>query len=79
MKVKGDLSAGPFLPTKFRTAALGVKVSVSTQLEACIAVCKSCGDECELHAQHGMEHCRVCAEECRSCEQACNELLQAIS
>jgi hypothetical protein len=50
-----------------------------TQLEACIAVCKSCGDECELHAQHGMEHCRVCAEECRSCEQACNELLQAIS
>ena len=49
------------------------------QLEACIAACKSCGDECEIHAQHGMEHCRVCAEQCRTCEQACNELLQAIA
>ena len=49
------------------------------QLEACIAACKSCGDECEIHAQHGMEHCRVCAEQCRTCEQACKELLQAIA
>lgn len=49
------------------------------QLEACVAACKSCGDECEVHAQHGMEHCRVCAEECRACEQACDELLQAIT
>jgi hypothetical protein len=49
------------------------------QLQACIAVCKSCGDECERHAQHGMEHCRVCAEECRECEQACKDLLQAIA
>jgi hypothetical protein len=49
------------------------------QLEACVAVCNSCGDECERHAQHGMEHCRVCAEECRACERACTELLQAIA
>jgi hypothetical protein len=49
------------------------------QLEACIAVCGSCAEECEIHAQRGMEHCRVCAEECRACEQACNELLQAIA
>jgi hypothetical protein len=27
-------------------------------LEACVAICKSCGDECERHAQHH-EHCRV--------------------
>jgi hypothetical protein len=47
-------------------------------LEACIAVCRSCGDECEIHAKHGMEHCRVCAAECRRCEQACQELLDAI-
>jgi hypothetical protein len=43
-------------------------------LEACVAICKSCGDECERHAPHH-EHCRVCAEECRRCEQACRELL----
>lgn len=47
-------------------------------LEACIAVCHSCGDECERHAPH-MEHCRICAEVCRDCEQACQEMLAAVS
>lgn len=47
-------------------------------LEACIAACRACGDECERHA--GMhEHCRVCAEACRACEQACRDLLATIS
>ena len=44
-------------------------------LEACVAICKSCGDECERHAH--MPHCRVCAEACRRCEQACRDLLDA--
>ena len=47
-------------------------------LEACISACKSCGDECEGHAEH-MAHCRVCAESCRRCEQACRELLAAMA
>ena len=46
-------------------------------LEACAATCKSCGDECERHAQIH-EHCRVCAEACRRCEQACRELLDTM-
>jgi hypothetical protein len=46
-------------------------------LEACAASCKSCGDECERHAQMHA-HCRVCAEACRHCEQACRELLAAL-
>jgi hypothetical protein len=46
-------------------------------LEACVAICKSCGDECERHA-HMHEHCRICAEACRRCEQACRELLNAM-
>jgi Domain of Unknown Function (DUF326) len=46
-------------------------------LEACVAACRSCGDECERHAQMH-EHCRICAEACRRCEQACNELLAAM-
>jgi hypothetical protein len=46
-------------------------------LEACAAICRSCGDECERHAlMH--EHCRVCAEACRRCERACRELLGAL-
>jgi hypothetical protein len=44
---------------------------------ACVAVCKSCGDECQRHAQMH-EHCRVCAEACRRCEQACAELLTSM-
>ena len=48
-------------------------------LQACITVCRSCGDECQIHAEHGMQHCKVCADECRRCEQACEELLEAIS
>ena len=47
-------------------------------LEACIAACRSCADECEKHAPH-MAHCRVCAESCRQCEEACPELLTAMS
>src|SRR5215471_12225677 len=43
-------------------------------LQACAAICKTCGDECQRHA--GMHaHCRICAEACRSCERACRELL----
>jgi hypothetical protein len=45
-------------------------------LQACVAICKSCGDECGRHAR--MRHCRVCAEACRRCEQACRELLDAM-
>ena len=46
-------------------------------LQACAAICHSCGDECERHAPHH-EHCRVCEEACRRCEQACQELLDAL-
>ena len=46
-------------------------------LKACVAICRSCGDECERHARMH-EHCRVCAEACRRCEQACRELLDTL-
>jgi hypothetical protein len=47
-------------------------------LEACIAACRSCADECERHAD-AMAHCRVCAEQCRRCEEACQALLSAMA
>lgn len=46
-------------------------------VEACAAACRSCGDECEGHAER-MAHCRICAEICRRCEQACRDLLAAM-
>lgn len=45
-------------------------------VEACIAVCRTCGDECERHAH--MPHCQVCAQACRRCEQACRDLLHIL-
>lgn len=56
----------------------GIDATVTrAHLEACIAACRACGDECEQHA--GMhEHCRICAEACRDCEAACAELLAAV-
>lgn len=45
-------------------------------LQACVAICKSCAEECERHVH--MQHCQVCAEACRRCEQACRELLGAM-
>ena len=45
-------------------------------LEACIAACRECAEECETHAGHH-DHCRVCAEECRRCADACSKVLDA--
>ncbi len=47
-------------------------------LQASIAACRACGEECERHASMH-EHCRVCAEACRACEDACRELLITIA
>ena len=49
-----------------------------TAVEACLAACRACGDECERHAQHH-EHCRLCAEQCRRCERACQDLLATLN
>lgn len=49
------------------------------QLEACAQACRVCGDECDRHAEMGMQHCVHCAEACRRCEQACNDVLSTIA
>jgi hypothetical protein len=46
-------------------------------LQACVASCRLCGDECERHGPMH-EHCRICAEACRRCERACQQLLVAL-
>jgi len=48
--------------------------TVRALLEAGVAVCAVCAEECESHAAMH-EHCRICAEACRRCEQACRDLL----
>lgn len=46
-------------------------------VEACVAACRTCGDECASHGAH-MRHCAICAEQCRRCEQACRDLLESM-
>ena len=47
-----------------------------TVVQACIAACRSCAEECVRHSMY--EHCQVCAESCRRCEQACQQLLDSL-
>lgn len=49
---------------------------IRAQLQACVAACRACAEECEMHARGmDMKHCAVCAECCRQCEAACQKLL----
>jgi hypothetical protein len=48
--------------------------TIREAVEACLAACRACADECERHAHHH-EHCRLCATQCRACERAASDLL----
>ncbi|MDQ3894423.1 MAG: four-helix bundle copper-binding protein [Actinomycetota bacterium] len=50
---------------------------VRAVVQACIELCRACGEESARHADHH-PHCRVCAEACRGCERACWNLLSAL-
>jgi len=47
-------------------------------LEACIATCRICGEECQKHADEH-EYCRVCAKACRITEDTTEKLLQEVA
>lgn len=51
--------------------------ALRAQLQACIEMCRACGDECAQHASH-MKHCAVCAEACRECAEACEAMIGAL-
>lgn len=52
--------------------------ALRAQLQACIDICRACGEECERHGRMGMEHCEVCAEACRACVEACEQMMGAL-
>jgi hypothetical protein len=60
-----------------RPSSLDVELSRAILL-ACIQACRSCGEECERHAEQH-EHCRVCAESCNRCESACEDAIAAFT
>jgi hypothetical protein len=44
--------------------------SMMAMLDACIAMCQTCMDECMEHAAHS-DVCRMCAQACQACMDAC--------
>jgi uncharacterized membrane protein len=60
-----------------RAGSSDLEVTRSVLL-ACVQACRSCGAECERHAEHH-EHCRVCAESCRRCEDVCERTVAALT
>ncbi len=79
--IRSDLDCADICATTARVLSrhTGYDANLTrAQLEACIQACRSCGSECESHADHH-EHCRICADACRTCEQACRDLLAAIA
>ncbi len=74
--IRLDLDCADICETTARVLARQTELRhefVRELLDACVAACGACGDECAGHAEH-MEHCRICAEECRACRSACEEL-----
>lgn len=52
--------------------------ALRAQLQACVEMCRACGDECERHGREGMDHCEICAEACRACVEACELMIAAL-
>lgn len=52
---------------------------IRAALQAYAQACMLCGDECEQHAQHSMQHCQACMDSCRRRETACNNVLSALA
>ncbi|MBS0024145.1 hypothetical protein KE274_08465 [Microbacterium paraoxydans] len=44
--------------------------TMMAMLDACIAMCQLCMDECMRHADHS-DVCRLCAQACQACMNAC--------
>lgn len=51
--------------------------TLMAMLDACIAICRSCMDECAAHASHSAV-CAMCAESCRACMDACMALRESL-
>jgi hypothetical protein len=79
--IRSDLDCADSCATTARILSrhTGYDANVArAHLQACIAACRTCGDQCEQHASMH-DHCRICAEACRACEEACRDLLISIA
>lgn len=68
------LAAGEMASRRTGSNEAGIRLV----LDACIAMCRMCAEECARHADMH-EHCRICAESCRSCLDACDRAMRTIT
>ena len=64
------------LRAMLRMSGMTPAVMVS-MLEACIAMCQLCMDECMRHAEMS-EVCRMCAQSCQACMDACMAMRESV-
>ncbi|WJL95370.1 hypothetical protein QSU92_15745 [Microbacterium sp. ET2] len=64
------------LRAMLRMSGMTPAVMVS-MLDACIAMCQLCMDECMRHADMS-EVCRMCAQSCQACMDACMALRESM-
>lgn len=61
------------------TRRTGSNVEVLQEvMKACEAACRTCGQECQQHAELH-DHCRICAEACLRCAESCRDALNEVS
>jgi hypothetical protein len=51
--------------------------AMMSMLDACIAMCQVCMDECMEHADHS-EVCKMCAQSCQACMDACMKMRESM-
>lgn len=51
--------------------------AMMAMLDACIAMCQVCMDECMEHADHS-EVCKMCAQSCQACMDACMKMRESM-
>ena len=49
-----------------------------SMLEACVAMCRACIDECAMHADHH-EPCRICMMACENMRDACESRMAKLA
>ncbi len=64
------------LRAMLRMSGMTPAVMVS-MLDACIAMCQLCMDECMRHAEMS-EVCRMCAQSCQACMEACMAMRESV-
>ncbi|MBF9336156.1 hypothetical protein G3N30_07930 [Microbacterium lacticum] len=75
--MNGADMCGTMMRTMLRMQGMTPPVMMA-MLDACIAMCQMCEDECRAHAEMSPV-CAMCADACRACMEACMAVKSAMA